>query len=54
MTYDEIDRLIGQIKEMARRIGCDFVPDPDKLEAFRRSQLWARATKEQYRAALRR
>lgn len=52
MRDHEIDRLIREIKEMARRIGCEFVPDPRKLEAFRKSQEQRRKWVEQYRSAL--
>jgi len=53
MTDEEIDLLIGRIKEMASRIGCDFVPDPDKLMAFKCAQREARAYREQYNKLLR-
>jgi hypothetical protein len=49
MTDRDIDQLIGQIQEMAARIGCDFIPDPDKLLAFRCAQREARAVQEEYR-----
>lgn len=49
MTVAEIDELIREIDEMARRVGCRFVPDPDKLMAFRCSQSEERATREHYR-----
>jgi hypothetical protein len=52
MTDSEIDRLIWQIQEMARRIGCDFIPDAAKLKAFKKSQAMARESYAQYRAAL--
>lgn len=38
MSDQEIDELIHEIDRMAQRIGCRFVPDPDKLMAFRCSQ----------------
>jgi hypothetical protein len=49
MTDDEIDRMISEIGQMARRIGCDFIPDPDKLMAFRCAQREERAMREHYR-----
>lgn len=52
MDDNEIDRLIREIKEMARRIGCEFVPDPRKLADFRKSQELRREYVEQYRCAL--
>lgn len=52
MTDHEIDRLIREIKEMARRIGCDFVPDPRKLADFRKAQERRRKYIEQYRSTL--
>jgi len=42
MTDPEVDRMIRQIQEMARRIGCEFVPDARKLEVFRDAQRWQR------------
>ena len=54
MTDDEIDQMIAQIKEMAARIGCEFVPDPHKLAQFRRAQQAAREWREKYQRALRR
>lgn len=51
MTDAEIDRLIGEIKEMAARIGCEFIPDPEKLLAFRCRQHEERAVREEYRRA---
>lgn len=38
MTDKEIDDMIDYIDRMARRIGCNFIPDPDKLMAFRCAQ----------------
>lgn len=49
MTDEEIDRMIMRIKEMAARIGCDFIPDPDKLMAFRCAQHEELAVREEYR-----
>lgn len=49
MTDAEIDRLIIEIDQMAQRIGCRFVPDPDRLMAFRCSQREEEAVREQYR-----
>ena len=53
MTDAEIDRMIVTIKEMASRIGCDFIPDHDKLMAFRCAQREEEAVREQYRKAAR-
>jgi hypothetical protein len=32
---DYVDELITELKEMAARIGAEFVPDPRKIKAFR-------------------
>lgn len=48
MTDAEIDVIVGQIDEMAQRIGCRFVPDPDKLLAFRCSHRELEATKKHF------
>lgn len=53
MTDREIDDLIAHIDELAQRIGCRFVPDPDKLMAFRCAQRENEAMREHYRKALR-
>lgn len=52
MTDAEIDRTIAEIKEMARRIGCEFHPDPDKLLTFRRAQRDEESIREKYRRAV--
>ena len=54
MTDAEIDELIAEIDTLARRIGCRFVPDPDKLMAFRCSQRAEQATREHYRKEIQR
>lgn len=52
MTDREIDDLICHIQEMARRIDCEFHPDPDKLMAFRCTQREHEATKLEYQRLL--
>jgi ferredoxin-thioredoxin reductase catalytic subunit len=52
MTDDEIDCMIREIDQMARRIGCRFVPDAKMLDAFRESQYRRRKHIEEYRAAV--
>lgn len=52
MSDKEIDLMIYEIDQMARRIGCRFVPDPDKLMAFRCAQREERAHRDAYRKAL--
>lgn len=52
MTDAEIDRMVDHIDEMARRIGCRFIPDPEKLLAFRCVQREREAMKEHYRKEL--
>lgn len=47
-----MDRLIAEIKEMAASIGCDFIPDPKKLMAFRYAQRKKLMTLEEYRRTL--
>lgn len=54
MTDIEIDHLIDEIDRMAQRIGCRFVPDPDKLLAFRCAEREAEAVREEYRRQLKR
>jgi hypothetical protein len=54
MTDREIDELIAEIDELARRLNCRFVPDPEKLAAFREAQREQEATRSRYREALRR
>lgn len=51
MTDAEIDQLISEIDQMAKRIGCRFVPDPDKLMAFRCAKREEQAVREAYRMA---
>jgi hypothetical protein len=53
MTDYEIDQLIAEIDEMAQRIGCRFIPDPDRLMDFRCSQREMRSYREEYEQALR-
>lgn len=53
MTDKEIDDLIAEIDRMARRIGCRFVPDPDKIMAFRCAQREEQAMRDHYRAEMR-
>jgi len=53
MTDEEIDAMVRRIDEMAQSIGCRFVPDQDKLFAFRCSQREERAMREEYRKAAR-
>lgn len=53
MTDAEIDKMIAEIDQMAQRIGCRFIPDPDMLMAFRCAQHQERAVREEYRRALR-
>jgi hypothetical protein len=48
MTDDEINRTIAEIDAMARRIGCRFIPDPEKLLAFRCAQSEERAMRAEY------
>lgn len=54
MTDREIDILIAEIVELAQRIGCRFVPDPDKIVAFRCAQRGEEAVREHYRREVRR
>ena len=49
MTDREIDVLIGQIRNMATRIGCNFTPDPEKLLAFRCAQREKEKMRDFYR-----
>ncbi len=49
MTDREIDVLIAEIDELAQRIGCRFVPDPDKLMAFRCAQHAEEVMRAHYR-----
>lgn len=37
MTDAEIDAMIEEIDRMAQRIGCRFVPRPEKVMAFRQA-----------------
>jgi hypothetical protein len=46
MTDEQIDQLVWEIDAMAQRIGCRFVPDPDKLMAFRCAQQRERVMRE--------
>jgi hypothetical protein len=43
MTDQEIDALVLSLDEMAQQIACRFIPDPDKLTAFRCAQRDERA-----------
>lgn len=52
MTDREIDDLISEIDQMARRIGCRFVPDPEKLLAFRCAKREEQAVHDHYRAVM--
>lgn len=55
MTYDtdeEINAMVRQIDEMARRIGCRFIPDTRKLDAYRESRRIAREAIDQYKKAM--
>lgn len=52
MTDKEIDELISEIDQMARQMGCRFIPDPDKLLAFRCAQRENEAVREHYRREL--
>lgn len=54
MTDAEIDQLIQEIDQLAQRVGCRFVPDPDKLMAFRCAQREERAMREHYRKEIQR
>jgi hypothetical protein len=38
MTNEEIDELIAHLKEMASHVGAVFVPDPEKIKAYRRAR----------------
>lgn len=49
MTDREIDQLIIEIDKMAQMVGCRFVPDPDKLMAFRCAQREQEAVRAYYR-----
>ena len=33
--WGDVEELIADIKEMARRVGGEFIPDPKKIAAFR-------------------
>ncbi len=35
---DDVDELIAELKEMARRIGAEFVPDKKKIADFRKGR----------------
>lgn len=35
---DDIDELIADLKEMARRVGARFIPDAKKVAAFRKAR----------------
>lgn len=48
MTDDKIDLMVERIDEMAQRIGCRFIPDTDKILAFRRSQHEEAAHRAEY------
>jgi hypothetical protein len=37
VTDKEIDDLCAEIDRMAQRVGCRFVPDPDKIKTFRQA-----------------
>lgn len=52
MTDREIDDLVAEIDQMARRIGCRFVPDPEKLLAFRCAKREEQAVRDHYRAEM--
>jgi hypothetical protein len=54
MSDEEIDALVSRIDEMARRIGCRFIPDPEKLLAFRCAQRAEREMRAYYRKAVER
>lgn len=38
MTDAEIEATVAEIKKLATRIGCEFTPDPAKIEMFKRAQ----------------
>lgn len=35
MTEEQIDDLIDEIDKLAQRLGCRFVPDPEKIAALK-------------------
>ncbi len=35
MTDQQINELCAELDGMARRIGCRFVPDPEKIAAYK-------------------
>jgi hypothetical protein len=35
---DDVDELIADLKKMAERVGAVFVPDPEKIKAFRKGR----------------
>ena len=53
MIDTEIDAMIRRIDKMARVIGCRFVPDPEKLLAFRCAQREHEAMHAEYRRQMR-
>lgn len=42
MTDEEVDNTIWEIKKMARSVGCEFIPDPERVAAFKQAQKEAR------------
>ncbi len=35
---DRCDRLIARLHELAALVDCEFVPDPERIEIYRRAQ----------------
>lgn len=53
MSDEEIDQMVVEIDNMARRINCRFIPDALKLDAFRALQRQKREWVKEYETTLR-